>query len=143
MHGTVRPPRAAGALRACVGLLAAWAVVGASCEPSLHTVRVASGLAAPVYLTAPPGDARLFVVERAGTIRIVEGGTVLATPFLDIRSLVGTEGEAGLLGLAFPDDYAGSGCVEMPPWWEMVLPGHDTTMVCLGLCPPGVEAFHR
>jgi hypothetical protein len=32
------------------------------------------------------------------------------------------------------DNHAGPGCVEMPPWWEHLVPGHDTTRVCLGMC---------
>ncbi|MGH7288590.1 MAG: PQQ-dependent sugar dehydrogenase, partial [Myxococcota bacterium] len=70
---------------------------------------VASGFTLPVYVTAPAGDARLFVVERAGRIRIVSAaGSTLATPFLDIQAQVSTTGEGGLLGLAFPPDYAES-----------------------------------
>ena len=38
----------------------------------------------PTYLTAPRGDRRRFVVERPGRIRVVKGGRVLRTPFLDI-----------------------------------------------------------
>jgi hypothetical protein len=70
---------------------------------------VVSGLAQPVFVTSPPGDARLFVVERVGRIRIVANGATLPTPFLDIQSLVGVIGEGGFLGLAFPPDYATSG----------------------------------
>ncbi|HEY6584992.1 MAG TPA: PQQ-dependent sugar dehydrogenase [Gaiellaceae bacterium] len=63
----------------------------------------------PVYLTAPAGDrARLFVVEQSGRIVISRGGTTLPTPFLDIRGLVLSGGERGLLSLAFPPDYATS-----------------------------------
>ena len=69
---------------------------------------VASGLTQPVYVAAPAGNPRLFVVERAGRIRIVSGGSTLATPFLDIQTQVSTSGEGGLLGLAFPPDYAAS-----------------------------------
>ncbi len=70
----------------------------------------ASGLDQPVDI-ANAGDDRLFVVERPGTIRIVQSdGTVLATPFLDIAAEVGTSGlEQGLLGLAFHPDYAANG----------------------------------
>jgi hypothetical protein len=63
----------------------------------------------PVYLTAPAGDrARLFVVEQPGRIVISRGGSTLGTPFLDIRSLVSSGGERGLLSMAFPPDYATS-----------------------------------
>jgi glucose/arabinose dehydrogenase len=64
----------------------------------------------PTYLTAPPGDThRVFVLEQAGTIRVVRDGKTLATPFLDLRSDVSTGGERGLLGMAFAPDYATSG----------------------------------
>jgi hypothetical protein len=72
--------------------------------------QVASGLDFPLYLTSPPGDDRLFVVEKAGMIRVIKGGAVLATPFLDLTAKVVSEGgEQGLLGLAFAPDYASSG----------------------------------
>jgi glucose/arabinose dehydrogenase len=62
----------------------------------------------PTYVTAPPGDRRRFVVEREGTIRVVQGGRVLDSPFLDIRDRVTTGGESGLLSMAFARDYASS-----------------------------------
>jgi glucose/arabinose dehydrogenase len=72
-------------------------------------VRVASGLNEPVTLTHPDGDARLFVVERIGRIRIVKNGALLATPFLDVSALVDTTGVGGLLSIAFRPDYRTSG----------------------------------
>ena len=51
----------------------------------------------------------LFVVEDEGTIRIVDHGTTLEHPFLDIRDLVEHSGPQGLLSIAFPPDYATSG----------------------------------
>ena len=63
--------------------------------------------AQPTFLTAPPGDsARRFVTERAGRIRVVLGRRKLRTPFLDISGQVTTEGESGLLSMAFDPDYA-------------------------------------
>jgi glucose/arabinose dehydrogenase len=70
---------------------------------------VASGLDTPMFALAPWGDPRLFILERPGRIRILKDGNVLATPFLDIASGVGTAGEGGLLGLAFPPDFQASG----------------------------------
>ena len=64
----------------------------------------------PVLVTSPTGDnARIFVVEKAGTIRIVKQGTTLATPFLDIHTQVSTGSEQGLLGLAFHPGFGTNG----------------------------------
>jgi glucose/arabinose dehydrogenase len=63
----------------------------------------------PLYVASPPGDRRrLLVVEQAGRIRLLRGGRDAGT-FLDLRSLVTSGGEQGLLGLAFAPDYATSG----------------------------------
>ncbi len=78
---------------------------------NLETVVAAGNLQRPVDI-ANAGDGRLFVVERAGTIRIVEpDGTVLPQPFLDISDQVEwqSHSERGLLGLAFHPDYATNG----------------------------------
>src|SRR6266550_6078214 len=76
---------------------------------SLSVVEVAAGLSAPLYLTSPPGDSRLFVVEQAGRIRIVKSGTLLTKPFLDIASRVSSGGERGLLSVAFHPSYRTNG----------------------------------
>jgi glucose/arabinose dehydrogenase len=84
---------------------------------------VASGLASPVYLTAPLGDPRLFVAEAGGVIRIVEDGTVLTTPFLDLGfTSVGQE----LLSFAFDPEYAKNGLFYVH-WVDSV--GSDDTVV--------------
>ncbi|MEX1259208.1 MAG: PQQ-dependent sugar dehydrogenase [Gemmatimonadota bacterium] len=77
--------------------------------PELDLVQVASGLVDPVFLTAPAGDARLFIVEQPGRIRIVKNGALLPTPFLDITGPVQSGGEQGLLGMAFHTNYAQNG----------------------------------
>jgi len=64
----------------------------------------------PVYVTSPPRDERLFVVERAGRVWIVDRDRRLARPFLDLSGRVSVTGyEEGLLSLAFAPDYATSG----------------------------------
>lgn len=68
----------------------------------------AGGFSRPVEITHA-GDGRLFVVEQAGRIRIFQRGAIFAQPFLDITSRVSCCGERGLLGLAFPPDFAVSG----------------------------------
>jgi glucose/arabinose dehydrogenase len=79
---------------------------GASVAGPLKSIPVASDLDAPVFVTAPAGDARLFIVEQGGTIKIKSGGSVLATPFLSIDVLCC--GERGLLGMAFDPNFAAS-----------------------------------
>ena len=75
-----------------------------------RAVRVANGLSQPVGLTAPPGDtARIFIVEKTGTIRILKGSQILSRAFLDISSIVSNGSEQGLLGLAFHPQYASNG----------------------------------
>jgi glucose/arabinose dehydrogenase len=83
----------------------------ALCALSAHALQgrvVATGLNQPVFVAAPVGDQRVFVVEKAGLIRVSGAGGSLST-FLDITSLVQTEGERGLLGLAFDPQYARNG----------------------------------
>jgi glucose/arabinose dehydrogenase len=67
----------------------------------------ASGLDNPVGLvSANDGSGRLFIVEKPGRIRVVQGGALLPEPFLDISNRVGSSGsEQGLLGLAFHPHY--------------------------------------
>jgi len=67
------------------------------------------GLNSPVELVHA-GDDRLFVVEQDGRIKIINAdGSVNATPFLNISTLISSGGERGLLGLAFAPDYDSSG----------------------------------
>jgi len=79
---------------------------------AISAERIAAGLARPLFITSPPGDAiRLFVLEQyTAQIKILKGGVVLATPFLDINNLVSDSGsERGLLGLVFHPDYEVNG----------------------------------
>ena len=77
---------------------------------SLTLEPVIQGLDQPLLLTHAGDDSgRLFVVEKSGRIRIWQDGQLLADPFLDISNQVSDSSEQGLLGLAFPPDYAASG----------------------------------
>jgi glucose/arabinose dehydrogenase len=77
---------------------------------SLQLVRAAGGFNRPLFVTnAGDGSSRLFVVEQGGRIKIVKSGVVLASPFLDIHTLVSCCGEQGLLGLAFHPAYRTNG----------------------------------
>jgi glucose/arabinose dehydrogenase len=97
---------AAGALALSLLALTAASHPAAS---ALNTERVASGLNRPLFVTAPPGDDRLFIVEQRGVIKILRNGQVLTRPFLDIDALVPNisgNDERGLLGLAFHPNFA-------------------------------------
>jgi glucose/arabinose dehydrogenase len=79
---------------------------------AFHVTRVGTGFASPLYLTAvPDGSGRVFVVERAGRIRILtpSTGAVAATPFLDVTAQTTTDGERGLLGFAPAPDFTTTG----------------------------------
>lgn len=69
---------------------------------------VVTGLVEPTFVTHA-GDARLFVVEQAGRIRVVHNGRLDPVPFLDIGALVSSGGERGLLSVAFHPDYSRPG----------------------------------
>lgn len=79
--------------------------------PPLRTVTVAEGFTRPLFVTFAPGDpTRLFVVEQDGVIRVIDDGTLVEEPFLDLANNVEIQGnEQGLLGVAFHPDYADNG----------------------------------
>jgi glucose/arabinose dehydrogenase len=84
-------------------------VAGPACG-ALRLVAVASGFERPVHVASTASEpSRLYVVEQAGVIRVVENGRVRAAPFLDIRDLVACCGEQGLLSLAFHPSYGRNG----------------------------------
>jgi glucose/arabinose dehydrogenase len=63
----------------------------------------------PVYVSQPPGDDRLYVVEQTGrVVRVASDGGEPQT-FLDLTDLVTSGGEQGLLSMAFAPDFAESG----------------------------------
>jgi glucose/arabinose dehydrogenase len=78
---------------------------------AVQVERILTGLEEPVWLAAPEGDDRLFILERPGRILVYENGALLPDAFLDLTSVVDTGGvgagnEGGLLGLAFDPDFA-------------------------------------
>ena len=83
---------------------------------TLDSMRVATGLERPVFVTHAPGDYdRIFVLEKRGHIEILDATNNYAHlgQFLDIDFRVGggdsSFSEQGLLGLAFHPDYASNG----------------------------------
>jgi glucose/arabinose dehydrogenase len=79
--------------------------------PTILLSSPVSGFSEPVHIThAGDGSGRLFIVERAGLIRIIKNGVVLSTPFLDLTSHLACPGDSGgLHGMAFPPQYSSKG----------------------------------
>lgn len=69
---------------------------------------LASGLASPTAMQIAP-DGRIFVLEQAGRIRVIRNGTLLPAPFATLS--VDSEGERGLLGIAFDPNFGTNGYV--------------------------------
>lgn len=80
-------------------------------DAQLRAEVVAQGLSAPVaFVPDPTSLTRFFIVQQGGLIRVLDNGTLLATPLLDLRPpVIRTGGEEGLLGMAFAPDAAVSG----------------------------------
>jgi Glucose / Sorbosone dehydrogenase len=76
---------------------------------ALTLQQVGGGFEQPTYVTSDPGNPnRLFVVEREGTVLLVQNGEV--KPFADVSSVVACcEGERGLLSIALAPDFDLSG----------------------------------
>jgi glucose/arabinose dehydrogenase len=98
-------------------LVAATAAVVFAFMPAAHaaisvtTELITNDVQVPIHLAVAPGDTeRLFIVERAGRIRIVKSGLLLATPFLDIADQVNADPPEGAMSsLAFHPDYQVNG----------------------------------
>jgi glucose/arabinose dehydrogenase len=93
---------------------AASPAVAGTFDPASVTVRtdpIAAGLETPVYVTADgTGDGCLYIVERAGRVRLVGAdGSLREQPFLDISSLVTEGAELGLHAIAFHPQFADNG----------------------------------
>lgn len=89
--------------------LAAFAAPALAQPVQLATRLVSSELDMPLFVAAPSGDPRLFVVEQTGKIRILADGRFLDAPFLDLSGSISGGNEQGLLGLAFHPGYAENG----------------------------------
>ena len=98
--------------RARGGALIVWRGSRSACaRPGGAAARQGRRLRRPDVRDRRAGDAsRVFVTERAGRVRVIRDGAVLATPFLDLTSITeSADHERGLLSAAFAPDYATSG----------------------------------
>ncbi len=83
--------------------------ISLACGPAAAVTwnKTYSGFSSPVELTnAGDGTQRLFVVQQGGQIRLIKGGVIQPTPFLNLGTLTSGGGERGLLGVAFHPQYA-------------------------------------
>jgi hypothetical protein len=97
--------------RAAITIALLTALLGAADAHALSLQPVGT-FAEPTYVTSDPGDAdRLFVVERKGTIQLLENG--VKSKFADISAQVGCgascEGERGLMSVAFDPGFESNG----------------------------------
>jgi len=93
----------------------AFLLVGAGSSAGSHTGKGRGGIAkhrigsfdSPTYLTHAPGASKfLYVVQRGGRITVLKSGHRVKGAFLDIHGRVSTDGERGLLSMAFDPHYA-------------------------------------
>jgi glucose/arabinose dehydrogenase len=92
------------------GLLLFAAAQAAAQLPAIQSVTYVGGLSSPVGMVQDPSDPAVqFVVQQSGLIRVIRNGALQGTNFLDLTSAIASGGERGLLGLAFPSDYARTG----------------------------------
>jgi glucose/arabinose dehydrogenase len=81
-----------------------------TCAPLMATVpagfsetQFITGLSNPTAMEFAP-DGRLFVCEQGGNLRVIKNGALLSTPFVTLT--VNSDGERGLLGIAFDPSFA-------------------------------------
>ncbi len=96
---------------------------------------IASGFASPVHLVvAPDRPDRLLVVDQAGTVRVIENGTLREEPFLDVEqrlvALKPNFDERGLLSIAFDPGYK-----------DPQSPGHRRVFAYVSEPPTGDPTF--
>jgi hypothetical protein len=125
MHVRMHVGVCVGAVSALV-LGAALGSAPAKADITVNLEPVAENLTAPLVMTQPEGDDRIFIVEQPGRVRILQNGELLDEPFLDMRNkivdLLPDFDEKGLLGLAFHPDFANNGrfyvAYSAPLIWE-------------------------
>ncbi|MEY4513001.1 MAG: hypothetical protein RLZZ450_5123 [Pseudomonadota bacterium] len=96
----------------------------------LATVPGATGLSRLVFAAQPPDSTDWYFLEQGGTIKVLTGGALKPTAFLNLSSMITLtapgvfDDERGLLGIAFPPDYATSG-----KFYVMLTPSGNTDTV--------------
>jgi glucose/arabinose dehydrogenase len=81
--------------------------VALQAESDITVQPLVTGLDTPWAMDYAP-DGRIFINERPGQIRVVQGGSLLPDPWLKIDRVV-EQGESGLLGIAIDPDFKNNG----------------------------------
>ncbi|MBM3813506.1 MAG: hypothetical protein FJW20_17930 [Acidimicrobiia bacterium] len=75
-------------------------------EAEIRLVQIATGIGSITDIQHPgDGSGRLFFARQNGLLLVYENGRVLPAPLLDIQSKTRSNGECGLLGVAFPPGF--------------------------------------
>src|SRR5678815_2741194 len=85
--------------------------------PAPYTARLQpflTGLSRPILIRSSPDNTkRLFIVQQAGVIKVLQPGSIMPTDFINLSSKVvqpaSTGDERGLLGMTFHPQYATNG----------------------------------
>ena len=87
--------------------------VSALAQVKIRLEPLVTGINTPLAMVQAPGDGRMFIIEQNGRVKILEGGKLRPTPFLDIRSKIPALhhdfDERGLLGIAFHPNFKSNG----------------------------------
>jgi glucose/arabinose dehydrogenase len=76
-------------------------------QAQLRTQVIVSGLSDLVGFVADPLHPGVhYAVQQNGIVYVVQNGVRLLTPFLDVRNVISSGGERGLLGFVFPPNAA-------------------------------------
>jgi len=122
---------AAAALGAVIALLGAAPARGQfSLPPHFQAVALPGVYNLPVNLTFTPDGTRIFLLEKPGVVRVLDGssGIAQAAPFLDLSAEVNNDHDRGLLGIELHPGFVADGG---PTSWVYLLytvspvPGQD------------------
>ncbi|MFW9258936.1 Calx-beta domain-containing protein, partial [Nostoc sp. CALU 546] len=69
---------------------------------------VASGLTQPTAFDWTSDQKQMFIAQKNGVVRVLDNGTLLATPFINISGQVNNTRDRGLLGIAVHPDFGKS-----------------------------------
>ncbi|MEN9846562.1 MAG: hypothetical protein RIS36_1709 [Pseudomonadota bacterium] len=82
-------------------------ITTAVAQESFEIKPISQGFEDPIAITSIAGEpSKIFVVERVGTVAVIENGKRATRDLLDIKNIISTQEDAGLSGIAFPPNYA-------------------------------------